>query len=132
MKQFEMISNNVIRNRFDVERWFKEKTDTVPVNIYGQREDDLGKQDSINEHVSFRLSFVLGWIYTVTVKTQAVLPAQKNLHGKIFLTISGENDSLTDTILSATKSTQQTFHAGGEDVIELKSSQRLGEVNVIC
>ena len=28
---------------FDVERWFREKTDDNPVSILGQREDDIGQ-----------------------------------------------------------------------------------------
>ncbi len=30
---------------FDVERWFRDKTDDNPVNILGQREDDIGKYE---------------------------------------------------------------------------------------
>ena len=72
-----------------------------------------------------------GWIYSVTVKTQAVLPAQTHLRGKILLSIHGENASLNDALLASSTFTQDVFHAGGEDLIELRNSTRLGEVNVI-
>ena len=72
-----------------------------------------------------------GWIYSVTVKTQAVLPAQTHLRGKILLSIYGENASLNDALLASSTFTQDVFHAGGEDLIELRNSTRLGEVNVI-
>ena len=29
--------------RFDVEQWFTEKDNDHPINIYGQREDDMGE-----------------------------------------------------------------------------------------
>ena len=112
-----------------MEQWFKDRVETSPVNIYGRREDDLGKERDTVPQPSQCQSHRAGWTYTVTVKTQAVLPAQKNLRGKIFLSIFGDQGSLSDPILSETPSTHQAFHAGGEDVIELKSSQRLGEVN---
>lgn len=71
-----------------------------------------------------------GWIYSVTVKTQAVLPAQTHLRGKILLSIHGENASLNDALLASSTFTQDVFHAGGEDLIELRNSTRLGEVKV--
>jgi hypothetical protein len=64
----------------------------------------------------------------VVVKTQAVLPAQTSLRGKIFLSIYGENSSLNDAILGTGRLNHGIFHAGGEDIIELKSNKRLGEV----
>lgn len=69
-----------------------------------------------------------GWIYSVTVKTQAVLPAQTNLRGKILLSIHGENSLLNDGILGSGRFMNGLFHAGGEETIELKSNKRLGEV----
>jgi len=74
------------------------------------------------------MSYYQGWIYSVKVKTQAVLPAQTTLRGKIFLSIYGENSSLNDAILGSGRLMQGLFHAGGEDNIELKSNKRLGEV----
>lgn len=70
-----------------------------------------------------------GWIYTVNVKTQAVLPAQTNLRGKIYLSIQGENASLNDSLLASGRLMHGLFHPGGEATIELKSDQRLGEVS---
>lgn len=68
-------------------------------------------------------SYPIGWIYSVRVKTQAILPVQTSLKGKIILSINGEKDSLNDAVLGSGR-----FHAGGEDIIELKSIKRLGEV----
>ncbi|CAF3836154.1 unnamed protein product [Rotaria sordida] len=99
--------------RFDVEQWFIENTYDNPINIFGQREDDIG------------------WIYFVTVKTQAVLPVQTSLRGKILLSIYGEYASLNDAILGSGRLMHGLFHAGGEDIIELKSNKRLGEINSI-
>ncbi|CAF3800670.1 unnamed protein product [Adineta steineri] len=99
--------------RFDVEQWFTEKIEDNPVNIFAQREDDIG------------------WIYSVTIKTQAVLPAQTNLRGKIILSIYGENSSLNDAILGSGRLMYGLFHAGSEDTIEIKSPKRLGEIHSI-
>ncbi|CAF1436666.1 unnamed protein product [Rotaria magnacalcarata] len=99
--------------RFDVEQWLTENTLDNPVNVFGQREDDLG------------------WMYSVTIKTQAVLPAKTNLRGKILLSIYGEQGSLNDAILGSGRLMHGLFHAGGEDTIELKSSKRLGEIHSI-
>ncbi|CAF4399267.1 unnamed protein product, partial [Adineta steineri] len=71
------------------------------------------------------------WIYSVTIKTQAVLPAQTNLRGKIVLSIYGENSSLNDAILSSGRLMYGLFHAGSEDTIEMKSPKRLGEIHSI-
>ncbi|CAF3752454.1 unnamed protein product [Rotaria socialis] len=99
--------------RFDVEQWLTENALDNPVNVFGQREDDLG------------------WMYSVTIKTQAVLPAKTNLRGKILLSIYGEQGSLDDAILGSGRLMHGLFHAGGEDMIELKSNKRLGEINSI-
>jgi hypothetical protein len=69
-----------------------------------------------------------GWTYTITVKTQAILPVQTNLRGKIFISIYGEQASIVDAVLASIKSIQEAFHPGGEDLIDLQSRQRLGEV----
>ena len=109
-----------------MERWFREKTEDNPVVILGQREDDSGKyydKKSIDADVHHP-----DWIYSITVKTQAVLPAQTNLRGKIFLSIQGENASLNDSLLASGRLMHGLFHAGGEATIELKSDRRLGEV----
>jgi len=66
------------------------------------------------------------WIYSVIIKTQAVLPAQTNLRGKLFLSIYGDKASLNDAVFGSTRS----IHAGGENTIELKSTKRLGEVQI--
>ena len=66
-------------------------------------------------------------MYSVTIKTQAVLPAKTNLRGKILLSIYGEQCSLNDAILGSGRLMHGLFHAGGEDTIELKSSKRLGD-----
>ncbi|CAF1154399.1 unnamed protein product [Adineta ricciae] len=104
---------NGLSYRFDVEQWFTEKDNDHPMNIYGQREDDIG------------------WTCSVTVRTQAVLPAQTNLRGKLLISIYGQNFSLIDAILGSGRLMYGLFHAGSEDTIELKSAKRLGEIHSI-
>ncbi|UJR31343.1 hypothetical protein I4U23_018839 [Adineta vaga] len=108
-----IIVTDQISGLFDVEQWFTQITNDNPVNIYGQREDDIG------------------WTYSVTVKTQAVLPAQTNLRGKIILSIYGQNSSLNNAILGSGRLMYGLFHAGSEDTIELKSTKRLGDIHSI-
>ncbi len=96
------------------------------MNILGQREDDIGKFSY--EKIIQNCLYHRGWIYSVTVKTQAVLPAQTNLRGRICLSIYGENSSLNDAILGSGRLMHGLFHAGSEETIEVKSNKRLGEV----
>ena len=113
--------------RFDVEQWLTEANNTTPVTIYSQREDDLG-QSMPASLFWYDIPVGLGWTYSVTVKTQAVLPAQTALQGKLILSIFGETTSLDDAVLASDTQMPAALHAGVEHLVELKSSQRLGEV----
>jgi hypothetical protein len=64
-----------------------------------------------------------GWPYSVSIKTQAILPVNTFLRGKLIFSIHG-------TTLLTGKSLCRRLSPGAEEIIELKSDQRLGEV--IC
>ncbi|CAF1111112.1 unnamed protein product [Didymodactylos carnosus] len=102
-----------ISYKFNVDRWFMDKTGDISVDVLGQREDDAD------------------WTYTVIVKTQAVLPAQTSLRGKIILSIRGKNSQLNDIVLGSGREMFQLFHAGNEDTIELKTAKRLVDISTI-
>ena len=125
-ERFSIANGSLLSVRFDVEQWFTEANSSNPVSIYGQREDDLGKS-MLASHFD-TIFDDSGWIYSVTVKTQAVLPVQTTLRGKILLSIYGEVTSLDDAVLASDEHVLAAFHAGGEHLVELKSSRRLGEV----
>jgi hypothetical protein len=71
-----------------------------------------------------------GWPYSVSIKTQAILPVNTFLRGKLIFSIHGDQASLLDTTLLTGKSLCRRLSPGAEEIIELKSDQRLGEV--IC